>query len=256
MKILFYICTIKIKTRTIHLINMESNETLLDVKKIVMRAKEAMGFRNDLELADYLGIARSTLSNWIARNSMDCRLVLEKMEGVNFNWLFTGKGTPSIHEPAGNGAEVEILHHPRTPDKLDDREVPLYDIMAAANLQTLLENRQQYVMDRIIIPGLPQCDGAVFVSGDSMYPLLKSGDIIGFKMLSNMDYIIYGEMYLVSFRIDDCDYLVVKYVNRSEKEDCIRLVSYNPHHDPMDLRKESIQGMAIVKFSIRKHMMG
>ena len=152
--------------------------------------------------------------------------------------------------------EVEILHHPKTPDRLDEREVPLYDIMAAANLQTLLENRQQYVMDRIIIPGLPQCDGAVFVSGDSMYPLLKSGDIIGFKMLSNMDYIIYGEMYLVSFRIDDCDYLVVKYVNRSEKEDCIRLVSYNPHHDPMDLHKANIQNMAIVKFSIRKHMMG
>jgi hypothetical protein len=32
-------------------------------------------------------------------------------------------------------------------------------------------------------------------------------------------------------------------------------VSYNPHHEPMDIPLTSIQAMAIVKFSIRKNMM-
>ena len=153
------------------------------------------------------------------------------------------------------GHQIEILHNPKTPDRIDDRNITLYDITAAANLKTLLTNKSQYILDSIRIPNVPQCDGAVYISGDSMYPILKSGDIIGFKEISSLDYIIYGEMYLVSFHIDGDDYLAVKYVNRSDKPGCIKLVSYNPHHDPMDLPLENIQAMGIVKFSIRKNMM-
>jgi len=234
---------------------MEKNDMTLNVQEIVKRAKEAMNFKTDLELAQYLGVARSTLSNWMTRNSIDYPLLLEKMNGVDYNWLFTGKGSPELRGQQTEGSRVEILHNPKTPDRVDDRDIPLYDITAAANLKTLLTNRRQYLLDNIRIPNVPQCDGAVYVSGDSMYPILKSGDIIGFKEISSLDYVIYGEMYLVSFHIDGDDYLAVKYVNRSDKPGCIRLVSYNPHHDPMDLPLANIQAMGIVKFSIRKNMM-
>ena len=60
----------------------------------------------------------------------------------------------------------------------DDRYVQLYDVSAAANLRTMLMNRNQYVLGKIVIPNISSCDGAVYVSGNSMYPLLKSGDII------------------------------------------------------------------------------
>ena len=102
---------------------------------------------------------------------------------------------------------------------------------------------------------LALCAGALYISGDSMYPILKSGDIVGFKEMNSFSNVIYGEMYLVSFDIDGDEYLAVKYVNRSEQEGCIKLVSYNPHHEPMDVPFASIQAMAIVKFSIRKNMM-
>ena len=234
---------------------MEMDDTLLNVQEIVKRAKDAMKFRTDLELAQYLGVARSTLSNWMTRNSIDFPLLLEKMKDVDYNWLLTGKGSHKLREQQMEGNMVELIHTPKTTDKMDDRNIPLYDITAAANLKTLLSNRRQYLLDYIRIPNGPQCDGAVYVSGDSMYPILKAGDIIGFKEISSLDYIIYGEMYLVSFHIDGDDYLAVKYVNRSDKPHCIKLVSYNPHHDPMDLPLENIQAMGIVKFSIRKNMM-
>ena len=54
-----------------------------------------------------------------------------------------------------------------------------------------------------------------------MYPILKSGDVVGFKEISNFSSVIYGEMYLVSFCIDGDEYLSVKYVNRSDVEGCI-----------------------------------
>lgn len=88
-----------------------------------------------------------------------------------------------------------------------------------------------------------------------MYPILKSGDIVGFKSIRDFTDVIYGEMYLVSFERGGDEYLAVKYVNHSEQPDCIRLVSYNNHHDPMDLPLAAVNAMAIVKFSIRKNMM-
>lgn len=53
---------------------------------------------------------------------------------------------------------------------------------------------------------MPRCDGAVYVTGDSMYPLLKSGDIIVYKELHDFQEVIYGEMYLVSFDLDGDDF--------------------------------------------------
>lgn len=234
-------------------------DTLLNVQEIVKRAKMAMDFKTDSALAAYLGVSRSTLSNWCARNSIDFPLLLEKLKDVDYNWLLMGKGSPTRKLKHCDSdlieGEVEILHNSKTIERIDDRSVTLYDITAAANLKTLLTNKHQYAVGRIQIPSIPLCDGAVYVSGDSMYPLLKSGDIIGFKEISNFDYIIYGEMYLVSFHIDDNDYLAVKYINRSDKKGCIRLMSYNQHHEPMDLPFDNVQTMAIVKFSIRKNMM-
>ena len=148
-----------------------------------------------------------------------------------------------------------IIHNPKTPEPIDDRSVTLYDITAAANLKTLFTNKKQYALGKILIPNISVCDGAVYVNGDSMYPILKSGDIIGYKEISSFDNVIYGEIYLVSFMIDGDEYLAVKYVNRSDKEGYLKLVSYNTHHEPMDIPFASINAMAIVKFSIRRHMM-
>ena len=59
---------------------------------------------------------------------------------------------------------------------------------------------------------LSNCDGAIYVRGDSMYPLVKSGDMISFKMLNKIDNLISGEMYVVDFEIEGDDFLVLKYV--------------------------------------------
>ncbi|MBE6282161.1 MAG: transcriptional regulator [Bacteroides sp.] len=231
------------------------NEPLLNVQDIVKRAKEVMNFRTDAALAEYLGISRPTLSNWMGRNSIDYPLFLEKMKHIDYTWLLTGKGKPEGRTADENGREVEIIHHPKSREPMDDRYVSLYNIHAAANLRTILTNKNQYIEGRILIPNIPACDGALRITGDSMYPLLKSGDIVGFKEIGNVENIIFGEIYLVSFQLDGDDYLTVKYVKRSEKEGYITLVSYNQNHEPMELPIVNIQAMGIVKFSIRKHVM-
>lgn len=237
---------------------MEKN-TLFNVADIVKRAKQVLNFKTDSDLADYLGVSRSTLSNWISRNSTDFPLILSKLKNIDYNWLLLGKGSPTPNYKKSTDdlapGQVNIIHKPKSVEAMNDRSVILYDITAAANLKTLLANKNQYAVGRIQIPSIPLCDGALYVSGDSMYPILKSGDIIGFKEISSFENVIYGEMYLVSFSIDGDEYLTVKYVNRSATDGYIKLVSYNPHHEPMDVPFDCIQAMGIVKFSVRKNMM-
>lgn len=235
-------------------------DTLLDVTAIVKRAKQALNLKRDSELAEYLGVSRATVSNWCARNRIDFPLLLDKMgKDIDYNWLLVGKSDPKHHPIFCNSEltqrEVDIIHNPKTKEAINNRSVTLYDITAAANLKTIFTDKQQYAVVKIQIPSIPFCDGAIYVSGDSMYPILKSGDIVGYKEINSFSNLIYGEIYLVSFNIEGDEYLSVKYVNRSDKEGYLKLVSYNTHHEPMDIPFTSINAMAIVKFSIRRHMM-
>lgn len=235
-------------------------DNFLDVAAIINRAKLHLGFRTDAQLATYLGVSRPTLSNWITRNSLDLPLLLQKFEELDYNWLLLGEGMPDKKsryvEQDGVEGRLELVHRAKAMEKLDTRSIPLYDIAAAANLRTIFERPAHFVVGNMTIPDVPHCDGAIYVAGDSMYPLLKSGDIVGFKELHQLDHLVYGEMYIVSFSMDGDDYVTVKFVKRSELPNHIQLVSYNAHHEPMDIPVSSIQAMALVKFSIRRHTIG
>lgn len=141
----------------------------------------------------------------------------------------------------------------------DIQTLPLYDSTATLGLVEIFNNTENgNVIDHISIPNLPKSDGAIFMTGDSMYPLLKSGDIIALKIINPAD-IIYGEMYYVEYYGSDESsvFKVVKYVKKSDLDkDHVKLVSYNTHHDPTDILKNRIKTIAIVNASIRYNRLG
>jgi len=166
---------------------------------------------------------------------------------ISTDWLIKGKGemqTPTIN----------ILHHPPYHD-VGTRIIPIYDINAAANLQTLFANNSQHVLGEIKIPNAPACDGAIYVRGDSMYPLVKSGDMVSFKQLHNIENLVSGEMYVVDFDIDGDDFLVIKYVKWEEKNATLRLISYNAHHQDMIIPVGAVRAIALIKIVIRINSM-
>lgn len=144
--------------------------------------------------------------------------------------------------------------------RTDTREakqiIPLYDHLGAASLTRVFEGHQN-IIDYITIPNLPKSDGALYITGDSMYPLLKSGDIAIYKRLHDMVHgILFGEMYILSVRIDDDLTTVVKFVQKSERgEEWIKLVSQNSYHAPKDFHLKDVVAMAMVKASIRINSM-
>lgn len=185
--------------------------------------------------------------------------IIEYYPDINPYWLLTGKGEMLKQNNEINSYDINSSLNIQTVSdlgysydkKIEEQEINLYDINAAANLQTLFELGQQNVIGKLRIPNLPRCDGAIYLRGDSMYPLLKSGDIVIYKILNNLSNLIFGEMYLIDYSIDGDDYLVVKYINESDIDNHIRLVSYNQHFGPIDIPLSSVRSIAIVKASVR-----
>ena len=154
--------------------------------------------------------------------------------------------------------DVKPIHLPRSTEKKEEKQVVyLYDFEASAGLRALFENNRQNIIDTIKIPNLPKCDGAIHIVGDSMYPLLKSGDIILYKQMPlELGNLLYGEMYLLSYDIDGDDYIVVKYIRKSDQgEPFVTLGSENPAHAPRDIDFRRVSALALVKASVRINCM-
>jgi phage repressor protein C with HTH and peptisase S24 domain len=148
---------------------------------------------------------------------------------------------------------VDKVFKLRTDRLIDRQQIPIYDMEAVAGLVPLFAERyNQSVIEVMETTLIPKCDGGLRIVGDSMYPLLKSGDIVFYKQVHDIRHsIIWGEMYLISFDIDGDEYVSVKYLQKSDTPDHIVLVSYNEHHKPMEIHINRIRALAFIKASLR-----
>ncbi|MFR9537716.1 MAG: XRE family transcriptional regulator [Rikenellaceae bacterium] len=201
------------------------------------------------QLAQYLGVGKAALSmieTGKASLSSRNRNILVQEFNVNPEWLDDGVG------PIFNALPDLNKFTLRTDNALPLQSVPLYSIEGTAGLVPLFaRDTQSEPLNYIHIPNLPKCDGAIYIVGDSMYPLLKSGDIVLYKQLSDLSDIFWGDMYLLSIDIDDEEYVTVKYIQKSDREGYVKLVSQNPHHADKEIAQSRIRALALVKASIR-----
>lgn len=214
--------------------------------------RKALGLTQE-QLAQRLGVGKTALSmieTGKARLSTRNRNILVQELNVNPDWLETNKGEMFNAEP--NLSSFRL----RTDGAVPLQSVPLYSIEATAGLVPLFEQRTSFTpINYIHIPNLPKCDGAIYVTGDSMYPLLKSGDIVLYKQLHDLENIFWGDMYLLSIEVEGEEFVTVKYIQRSEREGYIRLVSQNPHHADKEIELSRVRAIALVKASIRMNSM-
>lgn len=236
----------------------------IDTQKISVSA-----FEQKIDASD--GMIRRAIKNKTDIQSKWLSKISDNYPELNLEWLITGKGPMTKGTAPDNqqkqtcdglasecndtGTEPELsLYRLKTDYYGVERQlIPLYEIEASAGLTTLFSNQHTQVpLDFISVPNSPKCDGALSVRGDSMYPLLKAGDIICYKTISNIKNIIHGEMYLLDIDNGDDQYLTVKYVQKSDLGgDYIKVVSENRYHADKDIAIADIRALAIVKISIR-----
>lgn len=218
---------------------------------------------NKSAFARLVGVSATVIENIVGlrkgKPSYDVLVKICANANVSAEWLLTGEGNMLKNEDLHiANPEVEERFTLCTDHKKDLQCVPLYEMDATAGLMALFDkNVRQIPISHLQIPDLPPVDGALYVRGDSMYPLLKAGDIVCYKEIPvSIDCIIWGEMYLLSFIIDQETFIAIKYIQQSDSENMIRLVSYNPHHSPKDIPANSVRALALVKASVRFNTMG
>ena len=176
---------------------------------------------------------------------------------INPEWLLTGNGnmTEASYYENEYGRTIDQFDEPPAAyRRIQKQKVPLYNVENSNGVISLFADKDLEPIDYISVPNLPKCDGAIYVSTDSMYPLLKGRDIVLYKKLANrIDNIFWGEIYLVSLSTNDLeDFLMIKWIKKSDKgEDWIKLVSENPQHESKDVLFSNVKGLALVKASIR-----
>lgn len=62
-----------------------------NVNYILQSIKDYKGFKTNAVLAEYLGVSRSALSNWISRGSLDETLIQSRIPEIRKEFLRTGK---------------------------------------------------------------------------------------------------------------------------------------------------------------------
>lgn len=162
---------------------------------------------------------------------------------LNAAWLKTGVGEMLQSEERSE----KIISVPQTAVSTKQRKGALiYDIDATCGLSGRdIEFTDEKVIGSIDAPEINPDSKIIFATGDSMLPLIASGDRVVIRKIESWDYFNYGQVYLIITN----EYRLIKRVRRHPKDsdNLILLRSENPDYDDIDLPKREIIHLFIVE---------
>lgn len=174
--------------------------------------------------------------------------VLNAFPDLNREWLLYGEGEmiKKRGRLAGSMAGIDA----------ESYKIPLFDSILFTQ-EDLFKELRSPTLGHIIIPNISSVDGALYIKGDTMSPLISSGDIVIFKKVEiGAENIIWGNIYIISYTLDGDSYTVLKYLRRTNRIGYVKLESFNPRYDPQEIPTASITALALVKASITFHTIG
>lgn len=212
---------------------------------IINRIKYLMKELNyrQVDFARKIDVDTSNLSKYLngrlpISDSLINRLVVNL--GVSKQWLEDGSDLPfaksAIASPVA-GAPSSL-----------QQGTPVYDIDVTAGT---MPRSRMFADDQIVgWVNLPDVTNTgcriVRVSGDSMSPVICNGDYIAIRELSNLQYIFWGQIYVVILD----DYRMLKYVRRNDNPAMVTLRSANPDYDDMEIARADIRDLMLVQHII------
>lgn len=214
------------------------------------------------KLEQQLGASKGVLSRAISKDSdIQSKWIMKLVENYpqyNTEWILTGNGPMLKNNRSNNNMVTEpVPSYRKTTDPIQETQnIPLFDLTATMGLIPTDGTNSEHLIDFLSIPNLPLCDGAMYAMGDSMYPLLKAGDIVVYKKVDiDPSTIFFGEIYVLSIYLDSSSTMKsIKYIQKSDKgDDYVKLVSVNQHHSDKDIPLNKIAAMALVRAHIRIH---
>ncbi len=224
--------------------NMADNEV---AKRIKFLMKE-LNYRQ-VDFAQKIDVDTSNLSKYLnGRLAMSDALINKIVVnlGVSKQWLETGEDLPFAKQQPQQLITVPESRIVTEPTKaLVKKGTPVYDIDVTAGYQP---QARMFTDDQIIgfvdLPDMTSTNCRIVrVSGDSMSPVIRSGDYIAVRELSNLRQIFWGQIYVVILD----DYRLVKYVRRHDDPSMVILRSENRRYDDMEIDRADIRDLMFVQ---------
>lgn len=206
--------------------------------------------------AKRLGVSPSTISTWMSRNTIDYDLIFAKCKGVSPGWLLTGEGNMIKAELAAPKDTQLLVSTPMpkatTPtkrhSKTEKKGVPLISQTAMAGYFAGEEDADINAYDYFVIPSFKNVDFLIRISGDSMEPTYRSGDIVACQVVPMQDiFFQWNRPYI----IDTNQGALLKRIRQGEDNDHLLIVSDNPEYPPFQLHKSHFYHVALVKGIVR-----
>ena len=197
------------------------------------------------EFAVRIGIDTSNLSKYLNGHIPVSDALLNRIVvnvGANKQWLATGEGLPFA---AGTRVVTASVPGIAVADQSSGRGTPVYDIdVTAGNAPRAMLFTDDRISGWVDMPQLlDPASKLVTVTGNSMAPVINSGDLIAVREVRDMSLILWGEIYVILLD----DYRMVKYVRRHPDRSLVILHSENAAYDDIELRRDAIRELMLVQ---------
>lgn len=200
-------------------------------------------------VAEKTGVAYSTFNGWIRRGVLppvDKAVKIAEALGVPLAKL-TGENYPFVdlgisdYPPQGSGKPVGV---------------PYFDVEASAHITDMANQEHPNPEFYVDFQPFNDCSAYLPIFGESMFPMIRSGDVVAVKQITNLNVIQWGEPYLVVTNGESNDLRTVKLVFEADEKDSLVLRASNPNFKgDMVVTKASILGMYLVKGIVTRRQM-
>lgn len=208
---------------------------IFDKALILNRIKFAQNFKSNADLAKFLEIAPNTLTNWYTRNTIDYDLIFSKCKHLNADWLLNGEGEMLKEQ---NIALQDLQHCRHNP-------IPYYPELPFAHekIPLNIDRQKNQPSGYILLPGV-QAEFLCTVSGFSIQPIIKPGDIIGLNHLKSWEHVDPDKIYLIITK--EGEYMLKRLRPDLENREMIWCISESQKEFPIS--KKEIQSILHVVF--------
>lgn len=138
-------------------------------------------------------------------------------------------------------------HSPKTPAK--QVGFPLVDIEAFAGINNVnFSIEQKDISAYYIVPDFKNVSFMIRVSGESMIPTYRSGDIVACRVITGKNFIQWNRAHVIASKEQG---ILIKRIKPGRSEKTLTLISDNQSYDESHLPWSDITGIALVVGVIR-----
>lgn len=204
--------------------------------------------------AKQIGVAPSTISSWLARDTYDYELLFAKCEKISPAWLLTGEGNMLKQDAPADPVAIQPADTPAR------RRIPLYnDVASIGGLNDRIaevDNPEHHNVEWIDAGDwFPDATAAIRHYGDSMveYP---AGSILVLKRVQDMSFLLNGRNYV----LETTEYRITKQLQYDAGNDYLTAYSTNREtypdgrlvHSPIRIPLETIRHIDLIVGCVQK----